>query len=81
MTKSETDGLVRTFALYATLPREYWPMIQKCEDATEEADKMFADLEGIYWDIAEGRGMNLDVPGLDYDAFLQRRREELAGRA
>jgi anaerobic magnesium-protoporphyrin IX monomethyl ester cyclase len=80
ITKAETDGLVRTFALYATLPREYWPMIQQCEDATEESDRIFADLESIYWGIAEERGMNFDVPGFDYDAFLRKRRKELADR-
>jgi hypothetical protein len=80
VTKRETDGLVRTFALYATLPKEYWPMIQQCEDATEESERIFADLERIYWRIAEERGMNFDVPGFDYDAFLRKRRTELADR-
>lgn len=80
ITKRETDNLVRTFALYATLPREYWPMIRECEDGTEESDKIFAELESIYWRIAEERGMNFDVPGFDYAAFLRKRREELAKR-
>ena len=80
ITKQETDALVRTFALYATLPKEYWPMIRKTEEGSEESDRMFADLEGIYWRIARERGMDFDVPGFDYDAFLRKRREELAGR-
>jgi radical SAM superfamily enzyme YgiQ (UPF0313 family) len=81
ITKKETDALVRTFALYATLPKEHWPLIRKCEDDGEEIDKVFADLEAIYWRIAEERGMNFDVPGFDYEAFLRNRRQELADRA
>jgi hypothetical protein len=55
-------------------------MIQQCEDASEESAQIFADLESIYWRIAEERGMNFDVPGFDYDAFLRERRKELAER-
>jgi anaerobic magnesium-protoporphyrin IX monomethyl ester cyclase len=80
ISKRETDDLVRTFALYATLPREYWPMIERCEHSPEESNEVFADLERIYWRIADERGMNFDVPGFDYDAFLQKRRKELADR-
>jgi hypothetical protein len=81
ITKQETDDLVRTFSLYATLPQEYWPMIEQCERSPETSESVFADLERIYWRIAEERGMNFDVPGFDYDAFLQKRRKELADRA
>ena len=71
---------MRTFALYTTLPKIYWPMIKKCEDFTKESDKIFADLEEIYWRIAETRGMDFDVPKFDYDTFLKKRQEELTLR-
>ncbi len=75
--KSEIEGLVRTFALYATLPKKYWPIIKKFEDFTEESDEIFAGLEKLYWQIAKKNGMDYDVPGFDYEAFFQRRRKEL----
>lgn len=78
ITQNEIKGLVRTFALYATLPKKYWPMIEKCEDFTEESDKIFTSLAKIYWPIVKERGMDYDVPGFDYDAFFQRRRKELS---
>ena len=56
-------------------------MIEKCERGAEESDEIFADLERIYWRIADERGMNFDVPGFDYDAFLRKRRKELADRS
>ena len=80
ITKEEIEGLVRTFALYATLPKKYWPMIRKCEDTTREAGETFSYLEGLYWEIVSERGMDYEVPGFDYDGFLERRRRELAGR-
>ncbi len=80
ITKSEIEGLVRTFALYATLPKKYWSMIRKCEEFTKESDEIFASLEKIYWRIAKKRGMDYDVPGFDYDAFFQKRRKELDER-
>ena len=77
ITKSEIEGLVRTFALYAILPKKYWPMIKKCEDLTEESDPIFENLEKLYWQIVENRGMNYDVPGFDYNSFFKKRRKEL----
>jgi anaerobic magnesium-protoporphyrin IX monomethyl ester cyclase len=81
ITKSERKGLVRTFALYASLPKKYWSRIKKCEVFTTESNEIFADLEELYWQIAEKRGMNYDVPGFDYDNFFQKRSKELAERA
>jgi len=75
--KSEVDGLVRTFPLYAELPKEYWQTIEKCEVFTEESEAIFNSLEKIYWTKSETEGMNYDVPGFNYDAFLQNRRKEL----
>jgi hypothetical protein len=77
ITRNEIDGLVRTFALYVTLPKKYWPMIKKCEDFTEESDEIFGYLEKLFWPIAEKRGIDYDVPGFDYESFLQKRRKEL----
>jgi anaerobic magnesium-protoporphyrin IX monomethyl ester cyclase len=80
ITKSQIDGFVRTFPLYATLPKKYWSTIRKCEILTEESDLIFDSLAKIYWQHAENSGMNFDVPGFDYDAFYQKRRKELENR-
>jgi radical SAM superfamily enzyme YgiQ (UPF0313 family) len=77
ITKSEIEGLVRTFALYAVLPKKYWPLIRKCEGFTKESDEIFAYLEELYWPIVTNRGVDYDVPGFDYDSFFQKRRKEL----
>jgi anaerobic magnesium-protoporphyrin IX monomethyl ester cyclase len=80
ITRNEIDGFVRTFPLYATLPKKYWSTIKKCEVFTEESDLIFDFLAKIYWQYAERSGMNYDVPRFDYNAFYQRRREELEDR-
>lgn len=77
ITKSERKGLMRTFALYAVLPKKYWRTIKKCEVFTKESDAIFASLEKLYWQIVEKRGINYDVPEFDYDSFFQKRRQEL----
>ncbi|TRZ53937.1 MAG: radical SAM protein [Dehalococcoidia bacterium] len=77
ITKNEIEGLVRTFSLYAVLPKKYWPMIKKCEVFTKESDEIFTYLEELYWSIVKKRGMDYDVPGFDYDAFFQKRHKEL----
>ena len=77
ITKSEIDGFVRTFPLYAELPKKYWRTIKKCETFSEQSEEIFDSLEEIYWQNAENEGMNYDVPGFDYDAFLTKRRKEL----
>lgn len=77
ISKSETKGLVRTFALYAVLPKKYWPTIKKCEVFTQEGDAIFDSLAKLYWKIVENKGMDYDVPGFDYDSFFQKRRQEL----
>jgi radical SAM superfamily enzyme YgiQ (UPF0313 family) len=80
ITKGEIDGLVRTFPLYAVLPKKYWPEIKECENLTEESNATFDRLEKLYWKVAESRGIDYDVPGFDYESFLQKRRKELDER-
>ncbi len=77
ITKAQLEGLVRTFALYAMLPKKYWPAIKKYEDVTQESDVTFAGLQQLYWQTVKNRGMDYDVPGFDYDSFLKKRRAEL----
>lgn len=77
ITKSEIKGLVRTFALYAELPKKYWSEIKKCEVFTPESDEVFSSLEKKYWQVAEKKGMTYDVPGFDYAGFFQNRQKEL----
>ena len=80
ITKTEIDGFVRTFPLYAELPKKYWKTIKKCEVFSEESDEIFKSLEKIYWQRVENEGMNYDVPGFDYAAFLLNRMKELKSR-
>lgn len=77
ISSAEIDGFVRTFPLYATLPKKYWSAIKKCEVFNEETDRVYDSLEKTYWEIAKSRGMNYDVPGFDYEAFFQKRKNEL----
>jgi anaerobic magnesium-protoporphyrin IX monomethyl ester cyclase len=80
ITRDEIEGLMRTFALYSTLPSEYYSDIEKCEQFTEESTRILSRLEEIYWDIMLKRGMNVDVPGFNYDKFLVERKAELAAK-
>jgi radical SAM superfamily enzyme YgiQ (UPF0313 family) len=81
ISNKEIEGLIRTFILYCFLPKKYWPQIKKCEEYSLESDEIFQELEEIFWEIAEKRGINYDVPGYDYDGFLAARKKELADRA
>lgn len=80
ITQGEIDGLVRTFPLYAVLPKKYWSEIKECENLTEESNEIFDRLEKLYWKVAESRGIDYDVPGFDYESFLKKRRKELDER-
>jgi anaerobic magnesium-protoporphyrin IX monomethyl ester cyclase len=80
ITNKEIEGLVRTFVLYCTLPKKYWPQIKKCEEYSLESDEIFQELESVFWTIAEKQGINYDIPGFDYDGFLAARKKELAKR-
>ena len=48
ISKKEIGGLVKTFLLYARLPRKLWDEIRKAEEPTEEGDKKFKELMKIY---------------------------------
>lgn len=80
ISREEIQGLARTFVLYATLPREYFPMIEKCEKFSPENDLIFAELEKVFWEIADKSGIDYHVPNIDYDQFLAQRKLELASR-
>ena len=71
---------MRTFPLYAALPKKYWPTIEKCEVFTDESDEIFDSLEKIYWRKTEASGMNYDVPGFDYEGIFRKRQKELEDR-
>ena len=42
-------NLRRTFALYVSLPKEYYPQIEKCEKDYESNKKLFEDLIDLKW--------------------------------
>lgn len=44
----EIIGLMKTFSLYAKLPKEYWNKIRVAEKSDEEGSKAFAELSEIY---------------------------------
>ena len=48
ISRDEIKGLRRTFALYARMPKEYWPMIERAEKFDEEGNRIFEDLKKIY---------------------------------
>jgi len=48
LSKDEIKGLRRTFALYARMPKEYWPKIKRAEKYDEEGNRIFAELKKIY---------------------------------
>ena len=41
-------GLVKTFTLYARMPRSYWDEIKIAEQLNEEGDKKYKELMKIY---------------------------------
>lgn len=46
--REEINGLKRTFALYARMPKKYWPKIRKAEKFDEEGNQVYAELKKIY---------------------------------
>lgn len=46
--KEEVEGLRRTFALYARMPKEYWPDIERAEVDDEEGNRRFQALREEY---------------------------------
>lgn len=48
ISKEEIKGLRRTFALYARMPKEFWPKILRAEKYDEEGNRMFSELRKIY---------------------------------
>lgn len=47
----ELDGLRRTFALYARMPRKYWKRIQQSEKSSDKGDQIFHELASIYKEL------------------------------
>jgi len=77
ISKEEIVGLVRTFALYCTLPRDTFPLIERCETVTPESSIIFDNLEMLFWEITEQIGIDFYVPGVDYSAKAEERRQQL----
>ena len=73
----EVEDLARTFVLYCTLPKSRWPEIEKVEKRPMDNAALQGSLEQEFWEIMIARGINVDVPGIDYDAFYRNRQEEL----
>ena len=46
--QGEISGLRKTFALYAKMPKKYWPEIKKAEKNNEEGKAKFIELRKIY---------------------------------
>jgi radical SAM superfamily enzyme YgiQ (UPF0313 family) len=71
------EDLARTFVLYSTLPKTLWPEIELVEKFPEMHAELQDRLEKQFWAIMLQRGINVDVPGIDYAGFLHRRQKEL----
>lgn len=80
ISKAEVESLARVFALYATLDKAKWADIELVEKDSEGNSELRERLEKEFWDIMIDRGINIDIPGFDYDLFLKKRQEELAKR-
>ena len=48
LSRKEIKGLRRTFALYARMPKEFWPKIKGAEKYDEEGNRIFKELKTIY---------------------------------
>jgi len=48
LTRKEIEGLRRTFALYAKMPKEYWQDIARAEVDDEEGNEIFQKLRKHY---------------------------------
>ena len=48
LSRGEVDGLRKTFALYARLPKDLWPTIKIAEQNNEEGREAFSELGEIY---------------------------------
>jgi len=48
ISKKEIGGLVKTFVLYARLPKKYWKEIKIAEEPTEIGNKKFDELIALY---------------------------------
>jgi radical SAM superfamily enzyme YgiQ (UPF0313 family) len=81
MSKQEVENLARTFVLYCTLPKELWPDIKKVEKHPEQNADLEQKLTDQCWDIMFKRGINVDVPGIDYNQLLIKRQEVLKSRS
>jgi radical SAM superfamily enzyme YgiQ (UPF0313 family) len=51
ITAEEVTKLRRVFLLYAKLPKEYWPDIEKCENNFEENQELFQKLVDLRWQL------------------------------
>jgi hypothetical protein len=80
ISKKEVENLARTFVLYSTLPKDMWPEIERVEKYPEKNMDTLKKLETMFWDIMLKRGINVDVPGTDYDGLFRKRQKELEQR-
>lgn len=62
ISKTEIENLCRTFALYATLPKECWPVIERCEKGYPPSPDTEAELRKMYWEIVTERGIDVSLP-------------------
>ena len=48
ISKEEIRGLIKTFVLYARLPRSYWEEIKIAESETDEGIMKYKELMNLY---------------------------------
>lgn len=52
---AEIANLRRVFLLYAKLPKEYWPDVEKCEKDYESNKDLFDKLVELRWELADNK--------------------------
>ena len=48
ISKEEIKGLMRTFVLYARLPRSYWQEIKLAEEETDQGNQKYNELMTLF---------------------------------
>ncbi len=54
----EISDLARTFMLYAKLPKNYYPQIEKCEKDYENNKELFQELVALRWKLEDEKQKN-----------------------
>ena len=80
ISSKEIEDLARVFVLYCVLPKSDWDKIGLIEKYPTDNDDVYQRLKNKCWELMKKRGINVSVPSIDYDDFLNKRIVELSSR-